>query len=255
MIALLSETTTARVPAEPMELGEGEVHVWHAGLDVEAGRRGVLASALDPGEVTRAARFRSDRHRDRFVAGHGIVREILGRYLGVPAGSLRFGYSRKGKPFLLPRSPVQFNLSHAAARLVVAVALDRQLGVDLEAYPSLETVDAVSSLVLSEGELAALRRFGRSQQPAVFTRLWTRKEAYIKADGRGLTGRLHRVDVETLPHRVRLLDEASGEWMEEPRWTLRALDVEPSFAGCVAVEGEGWDLVSRAWTSGLETPT
>ncbi len=232
-------------------LPEREVHSWHARLDLEVGRLEALAGGLDPAELARASRFSSERERERFVAGRGILRNILGQYLGVPPGSLRFGYSPRGKPFLLPRSSVQFNVSHTGARLIVVVARNRRLGVDVETYPSIETVDAVAGRVLSDEELEQLRRVDRSQQPAVFARLWTRKEAYLKADGRGVTGGLHRVDAGTLTDKARVLDDVSGEWTEDPRWTLRELDLDPPIAGCVAAEGADWELVTSEWETDL----
>ena len=217
----------------------GEVHVWHASLDVDTGRLGALVRALDQGERARADGFRVERDRCRFVAGRGVLREILGRYADAAPSSLRFAYSGTGKPCLLPQSPVQFNVSHSGERLVVAIARGRRLGVDVERHPSLATVDRVSHRVFSEAELKAIRSVDRSRQPAEFARLWARKEAYLKADGRGVAFPLDRIDVATRPEHALVLDAEAGEWAMDPAWTLSTLEGGASLACCVAVEAKG----------------
>ncbi len=134
---------------------------------------------------------------------------------------------------------MQFNVSHSGERLVIAVAWGRRLGVDIERFPSLDTVDAVSAQVCSEGELEAIRRMDRSRQQAEFARLWTRKEAYVKAGGRGLGAPLNRLDVATLPAHAMVFESASGDWAVDPRWSLQTLQGNASSACCVAVEGGG----------------
>lgn len=224
-----------------------EVHVWHACLDVDTGRLEALVDTLDRDELARAGRFRFERDRNRFVAARGLLREVVGRHLGVPAASLRFGYSGRGKPYLLGQSPLEFNVSHSGKHLVVALARHLRLGVDVEASPSPETVQSVAGLVFSEAELLSLRGLDGAARQEQFASFWVRKEAYIKADGRGMALRLEHIDVGTLPGRVLLLDEDSGEWVSAPRWTLRMLEVDFAGAGCVAAEGEGWGLTCSEW--------
>jgi 4'-phosphopantetheinyl transferase len=231
------------------DLPAGEVQVWRAHLDLEAGRLERLVDCLDRDELARAGRFHFERDRARFTAGRGLLRRILARYLDTAPRSVRFGYSRRGKPFLLPRGELYFNVSHAADQLVVAVSRNRRLGVDVEPVPSNVTVDSVAELVFSPAELTALQGIHATERCRLFAHLWTRKEAYIKADGRGMMLRLDYIDVGTLPDRVLLFHGASGHWAASRRWTLRTLEVDPLYVSCVAAEGEDWRLVCGDWSS------
>jgi len=235
--------------AEISGLPAGEVQVWRAHLDLEVARLEGLVDCLDRDELVRAGRFRFERDRARFMAGRGVLRRILARYLDTAPRSVRFGYSRTGKPFLLPRCELHFNLSHAADLLVVAVSRNRRLGVDVESLPLDVTGDPVAELVFSPAERTALHGIHASEHCQLFAQLWTRKEAYIKADGRGMTLRLDHIDVETLPDQVLLFHSASGHWAACRRWTLRTLEVDPLYAACLAAEGEDWRLVCGDWAS------
>lgn len=238
-----------RPGAEIRGLPAGEVQVWRAHLDLEAARLERLVDCLDRDELARAGRFRFERDRARFMAGRGLLRRILARYLDTSPRSVRFGYSRRGKPFLLPRCGLNFNLSHAGDRLVVAVSRDRRLGVDVEPLPLSATVDSVAGLVFSPAELTALDGVHTVERRRLFARLWTRKEAYIKADGRGMMLRLDHIDVGTLPDQVLLFRSASGHWAASRRWTLRTLEVDPLYMSSLAAEGEDWRLVCGDWSS------
>ena len=235
--------------AEINGLPIGEVQVWCAHLDLEVARLERLVDCLDRDELVRAGRFRFERDRARFMAGRGLLRRILARYLDTAPRSVRFGYSSTGKPFLLPRCELHFNLSHAADRLVVAVSRNRRLGVDVEALPLDVTGDPVAELVFSPAERTALQGIQGTERCRLFARLWTRKEAFIKADGRGMALRLDHIDVGALPDHVLLFNGATGRWSACRRWTLRTLEVDPLYAACLVAEGEDWRLVCGDWSS------
>jgi 4'-phosphopantetheinyl transferase len=121
--------------------------------------------------------------------------------------------------------------------------------VDVEALPLDVTGDPVAELVFSPAERTALHGIHGPERCRLFAHLWTRKEAYIKADGRGMTLRLDHIDVGTLPDQVLLFHSASGHWEACRRWTLRTLEVNPLYAACLAAEGEDWRLVCGDWSS------
>ena len=222
------------------------VDVWKACLPGPAARW-AQRSCLHPDEVARAERFHFAGDRARWVAARTVLRQIVADYVDASPEWLRFGYGPQGKPFLLDAPDLQFNLSHTADLLVVAVARGRPVGVDVEAVATDAVIDLVAPVVLSPPELAMCRPLAGQTRREAFARIWTRKEAYIKADGRGLSLPLVHIDVATSEHRVRLRDDARDAWTACSRWTLQPVEVAPGYAATVAAEGSDWRSACCEW--------
>ena len=244
---------TAPAPAERQSdvsgrrLATDEIHLWHSDLAMEGHRLAQLASYLDQDERARAARFHFERDRRRFKAGRGVLRQILASYLDVAPNGVRFGYTENGKPYLPGHSELRFNVSHSAETLVVAVARGRQVGVDVEVLP-LDAADAgVAALVFCASEQAALEGTDDSDYSRIFARLWTRKEAYIKADGRGMTLQLNHIDVGTLPEGILFYRPELNQWTPSTDWTLYTLDPSPRSVCSLAIEGADCSVASAEW--------
>lgn len=185
------------MPAQSGLLPE-DVQVWGAWLDVT--REGVMRfqSTLSSQECERAARFVSERDRARFVAGRGFLREILGSSLGTEPQSVEFTYSAKGKPTLggaFARSGLQFNLAHSGGLGVFAVARHGVVGVDVEHIRPIPDLRALIGRFLSARERARIEQWAGEEQVKGFFRIWTRKEAWLKANGEGLSDLLNTVEV------------------------------------------------------------
>ena len=228
-------------------LSAGEVHLWDADLAVEAHRLAQLASYLDQDELARADRFHFERDRRRFMAGRGLLRQILASYLDLAPYAVRFNYTGNGKPYLLAHSELHFNVSHSAETLVVAVARDRQLGVDVEVLPLDAADHGVANLVFCRAERASLEAFDVTEYSRIFARLWTRKEAYIKADGRGMTLQLDHIDVGTLPQGILLYQPELNQWTPAPDWTLHTLGPSPRYVCSLAIEGADCSVACAEW--------
>lgn len=226
------------------------VDVWRAQLGLPPDEVSRLSACLDDEERQRAARLRFQRDRDRFLASRGFLRHTLASYLDTPPAGVRFGYGAQGKPFLPEQPEICFNLSHTADLLVVAVATGHELGVDVEQVFSETVMNEVSGTVLSSPESVAFGRLDPAERREWFVRLWTRKEAYIKADGRGMSLPLDRIDVATRPGRVRLLGDVPDDWPVSRRWTIRELEVAPGYAGALVCEGMDWQVAYHDWPSG-----
>ena len=141
---------------------------------------------LSPAERARAERFVREADRWRFVISHGALRSILGDYLGLPAAALVFGSLGSGKPFLVSAPEVHFNLSHSAEFAVVAVART-PVGIDIEQIHPFEDESDIASRSFSTAECDALKSLTEAERLSAFFRCWTRKEAYVKARGDGLS--------------------------------------------------------------------
>ena len=234
------------------------VDVWRVPLNQGWDEEGRLWDCLHPDERARASRFHFRRDRDRFVASRGSLRHILARYLGQPPERVRLGYTSAGKPIIRDHPDLHFNLSHSADLALLGVSHGGPLGVDIEEIHSDALVDSTSGLVLSYPENDELRQLSGQSRCERFARFWTRKEAYIKADGRGMQLQLDRIDVATSPDRVRIREQGSNRWMSCPRWTLRPIPVDPGYAAAVAAEGSDWRLVPFSWAGACpsgEAPT
>ncbi len=246
-------TATERVwlsPAADLTLSHEQVHVWRASLDLPASRVQSLQHTLTPDEQNRAARFHFERDRRHFVVARGVLRAILGRYLGVQPHQLRFCYSTYGKPALVAapgQDTLSFNLSHSGGLALCAITRGRQVGIDLERIRTDVEHEHIAERFFSSQENAALRALPPALRAEAFFNCWTRKEAYIKASGEGLSLPLDQFDVSLVPGEPAALLDARGDAQEATRWSLRALSPGVGYAAALAVEGHGWQLECWQW--------
>jgi 4'-phosphopantetheinyl transferase len=208
-----------------------------------------LYETLDPGERQRAARFHFARDRDRFIVGRGTLRALLARYLGGAPARLGFSYGPHGKPALSGEvADVRFNLSHAAGVALYAVAVGREVGIDVEAVRPDFATDQIAERFFSPAERQALRGVEGESRGAAFFACWTRKEAYIKARGQGLSLPLDSFDVTLVPGEPAALLATRDDPGQRDRWWLSALDAGPGFAAALTIEGQGCTLRCWQWS-------
>jgi 4'-phosphopantetheinyl transferase len=223
-------------------LGDDEVHVWRAGLDLDPADHERLRAFLSADESARADRFLRPEHRRRFANGRGLVRQVLAGYLETEPGRIRFVYGPQGKPGL-PATALRFNLSHSGGRALLAVTRGRELGVDIERIrPEIDCL-GIARRVFSEAEQRALRAVPEPLRRRAFFAAWTRKEAYVKARGGGLSIPLRDFDVSLAPGEPPALLRAPDPG-EIDRLQLEGLDVEDGFMAALVVEGRGLRLRS-----------
>jgi 4'-phosphopantetheinyl transferase len=178
----------------------GEVHVWCVVMDDLQAQNPALLSFLAEDERARAARYRFTQDRTAYVVVRGMLRHLLGRYLEQDGRSLSFDYSSFGKPYV--RAPIAFNVAHTRQAGLLAFMLDEpvsgdSLGIDIERVRPEIVTDELASQVLSSVELA---RYGASREKSqLFFDIWTRKEAYVKALGTGLSTPLPSLTVLDQP--------------------------------------------------------
>lgn len=235
-------------------LPEDEVHVWRAGLNWPAQGIGELKQILSPDEREKADRFHFDVDRRRHVVGRGLLRLLLGRCLGAAPDRLQFDYSAHGKPSLAVASakmPLQFNVSHSGELVLIALARGRVVGVDVERIRTDMEVKGIAERFFSPGERTALAALDASVQHDAFFACWTRKEAYIKARGEGLSLPLDQFDVSLAPGQPARLLETRPDPAEARRWVLRELDVGAEHKAALAVERAGWQLRAWDWPAGV----
>jgi 4'-phosphopantetheinyl transferase len=179
-------------PPQDLDCPQAEIHLWQATFGDFTPDLPKLQALLSEDEQARAARFAFDLHRQRYIVARGLLRCVLSRYTGIPAAALAFTYGLKGKPSLDGHQmrlgqPIHFNLSHSQERAVYAVTAVGPVGVDLEWVRPVENLTQISRRYFSQEEMALLQRYSGVAQAQMFFRLWTAKEAYLKAIGVGLS--------------------------------------------------------------------
>jgi 4'-phosphopantetheinyl transferase len=247
------------------------VHVWRASLDLPDGLPDSLARTLSQEELDRSGRLRFENLRRRSLASRAILREIISRYAGIPPAAVELSAGKLGKPALAPACAaaaggLRFNMSHSEALALYAFALGREVGVDVERLRP-EASRGIAERFFSPREaeeIAALgREGGEPLRERAFFACWTRKEAYLKARGEGLTAGLKRFEVTADPRKPPRLsisgDPAEsarpspagagapspkrlwrvGDFGAQARWEIVDLDAAEGFAAAVAVESAG----------------
>ena len=226
-----------------IKLLPNEVHVWRENLDNVKPLLEDFAQVLSEDELVRARRFHFEQHRQRFVAGRGILRNILGRYLNIEPDKINFGYEPRGKPFLdenCNQINLKFNLSHSQNYALYVMSLNNSVGVDLECISSTTDVVSLAKRFFSPSEFAVIESASPEQQQQLFFRYWTCKEAYLKATGTGLRD-LQKVEISLTAEQPAELNisDISSEWS--------LLEIQP-FSNCAAtVAVRGKDLQFKYW--------
>jgi 4'-phosphopantetheinyl transferase len=239
-----------RSPPETLVLGCDEVHVWRATLDQTPSQIQSFRHNLAADEQARAERFYFERDRGHFIAARGVLRAILGGYLNRVPESLSFCYSSHGKPALAGESDgdaIRFSVSHSHGVALFAVTRGREVGIDLERIRSDLAVAEIAGRFFSRREVAMLRTLPAEAQREAFFLCWTRKEAYLKARGEGLSLLLDQIDVSLAPGEPNAVPGTQRDPSEASSWSLQELTPAPGYVAALAVEGHGWRLACWQW--------
>lgn len=243
-------TVVSWFPApERVPLRSDDVHVWYADLDRFSEATRDFEQLLSADELQRANKFHFQRDHDRFIVARGILRSILSRYLNCAPTQVRLQYSPFGKPALIhdqAEAPVRFNLSHSNGAALFGFTHRREIGLDIEYMREDVAVIEIAQRFFSQQEIAQLGALPADTQRNAFFHCWTRKEAYIKARGEGLSLPLDQFSVSLAPGEPAALLCASDP-QEVSRWRLQNVTVAASYAATLAVEGSDWTLQCWAW--------
>jgi len=237
------------VPVD-LTLSSDEIHIWRASLDLPVSHVQSLQHTLAADELRRAERFYFQKDRKHFIVARGLLRAILSRYLGMEPGQLRFCYNSYSKPVLVTtpdQDMLNFSVSHSYGLALYAFTCGREVGIDLERIRADVDCEQIAARFFSLRENAVLRALPAKLKTEAFFNCWTRKEAYIKARGEGLSLPLDQFDVSLAPGKPAKLLDIRGDPQEATRWSLRALTPGPGYVAALAVEGHGWRLACWQW--------
>jgi 4'-phosphopantetheinyl transferase len=219
------------------ELASDVVHVWKRSLQAEPAAIKFYSAWLSDDEHERAARYRVEQPRTDFILTRGTLRVLIASYLRMAPQEIKFRYSKFGKPSLEGNRELRFNVSHTNGRALLAFVKDRELGVDVEHVRTTLDARELAERFFSEAERSALEKLTGDDLYAAFYRCWTRKEAYIKAKGEGLSLPLTQFDVSVAADELQALLATRPEPSEASRWMLRDLNAGPGYAAALAVAG------------------
>ncbi len=238
-----SPDRAAAVPA----LAPDEVHLWRVALGWPADRSATLRVLLSEEERAKADRFYFEVDRNRYIVAHAALRTLLARYQNRVECSAEFLLGANGKPSLPGAAPLRFNLAHSRGLGLIALALDREVGVDLEAIDADTEVEQVAERFFSPQECHALFRLAEVRRREGFFHVWSQKEAYLKGRGDGVTMGLDHFDVAADPALGARLLEDRHDPEAVRRWSLIALEPGGGFRGALAVEGDAPVLRQFEW--------
>jgi 4'-phosphopantetheinyl transferase len=251
------------VPKAFPQLGVADIHVWTLLLNLSSDALSTFSATLSAAELERAARFHFELHRNRFIAGRGQLRAVLGAYLERPPGSLGFDYGPQGKPALangLAEAGLHFNLAHSGDLALLAVTRLEPVGIDLEHVRPLPDAGELVARFFSARENAVYSSLPAAQQPAAFFDLWTRKEAWLKATGDGIGHLLSQVEVSFLPTQPAQLLHLPASFASPTGaaghvnggWMLHDLHPAPGFAAALAIQADHLRLHCWHWPKVLK---
>jgi 4'-phosphopantetheinyl transferase len=223
-------------------LDSNDVHIWLVHLDTSWSYDEGFSQHLSDDEQDRAKRFHFDRHRRRFIVSHGALRQILAGYLGIEPADISYTKASHGKPCLSgshQEAGIFFNLSHSHELAIIAVTGIGEIGVDVEYIQRFRNIDGIAARFFSAAEQAVYKDLVDEFKVLGFYNCWTRKEAFIKALGEGLSHPLKQFDVSLSPSDQPTFLRIGNDHNEASQWTLEALDCGTDYAGAVALRAQG----------------
>ena len=247
---MISAIPSWRPPPKFLMLGSNEVHVWRAFLDLTTPQVQGLEQTLSPEELGRAERYYFQKDRKHFIVARGLLRNILSRYLQIEPYQIRFRYGPHGKPELSGEGgweTLRFNVSHSHGLALYAITRSREIGVDVECIRSVPEAEQIAERFFSTRENAVFRALPPHEKLHAFFNCWTRKEAYIKAIGDGLSRPLDQFDVSLAPGEPARLLHIEGAPQEACHWSIQAPTPASGYIAALAVEGHGFRLSCRQW--------
>ncbi|MCL2933876.1 MAG: 4'-phosphopantetheinyl transferase superfamily protein [Trichodesmium sp. MAG_R03] len=217
-----------------LELSENNVHIWSTNLKLSSGKIEKLSTILSPDEKNRANRFYFERDKNRFIIARGTLRTILSRYLNIEPKKLQFTYSDRGKPYLKNTS-ILFNLSHSQDLALYGITKVNLIGIDLEYIRPMNDAENLAKRFFALQEYNLIRQLPPQKQQETFLKIWTCKEAYLKAKGDGLGGSLEKVEICLTPEKPVEFFSINGDIEEASHWYLYQFIPQPNYIAAVVV--------------------
>ncbi len=226
-----------------------ELHIWQAWLNDARPHIGHLVTYLTRDEKLRGEQFINSEHRTRFLLAQAILRDVLSHYTHQAPQQMRLSRSSHGKPYLVD-SDFTFNLTHSNECVLIAVTAEHEVGIDVEFLERSRHLDALVRRFFSKEEQRAYFSYtSAAERRLAFYRGWTRKEAYLKAIGLGLSYPLHQFTVSLAPDEQHaLLQVDHSDQSIRSKWTVFSFSVNNHYLASVAVKASIEKLRTHHWS-------
>lgn len=232
----------------PPPLRLQQAHAWYIRFGSLAAESEPWLRLLSQEERERTARFRFARDQRRFSVTRALLRVVLGAYLESEPETLVFHTLEHGKPVLGGRhrgNPLQFNVSHSDGMALFGMTVDRPIGVDVERVRHDFEVVTIAKRFFSAAEQREFLSLPLAQQHRAFFDCWTRKEAFVKALGDGLSHPLHQFDVSLAPGEPAGLTATRPDPTEASQWTMAAPDIGAGYAAAIVAKAANLEITCQ----------
>ena len=236
-----------KTPAE-LQLDNAFVDVWRSRIDLSAAKIDEYRATLSDDELKRAEQFTFPNKQEEYVVTRGLLRSALALVLKQDPGSFNFNYSESKKPYLkteVDRQPIAFNVSHSHGQALVAISLGRKLGVDIEKIRPEVEFEKLASRFFSSAEHKALMECAQAERVAAFFATWTRKEAFVKAVGKGIAFGLSEFDVNVDANAPPKMLSTRWDANDVGNWHMASIESVNSHMATVVADGSAFQL--RLW--------
>lgn len=237
-------------PPDDLFIDTKQIHIWRIWLDLSDTQVESLRDLLSLDQIQRASKIRFPLDQKRFIAAHGVTREILSKYLTLAPNSIRYVYNKFGKPDLEEKSRsegLRFNLSHSESVALLGISSGYCVGIDIERVRRDKATENIARRFFSPNEVEKIISHPKDQRVAAFYRCWTRKEAYIKARGKGLSIPLNQFEVSLSRGEPARIVNIQGNIDEAAHWSLHHLEPMEGYVAALAVEGQPEELKFYQW--------
>ncbi len=214
---------------------DGNVVVWMTEVSTSRDALPFLEPCLDAQDRERAARFHFAEDRARYVLGRGLARNILGRYLSQKPETIEPAFTERGQPYFPGDETMRFSITHARDLVAVALTARARVGIDIECMERKLNLEGVAERILSAEDFREFEALPEQEKVVAFFRIWTRKEAYLKGTGDGITIALKKIAVSMHAEEIGTIADARDE-AGAKKWRMHALALPANYMGCVACD-------------------
>ena len=235
-------------PPEGLQLDSAYIDIWRTRIDLPKNEIESYATTLSEEEKERAARFTFPNKYEEYVVSRGLLRKVLSHVLKQAATEFQFEYTESKKPYLLQKyfdQTLSFNISHSHGQALVAVSLNRNIGIDIEKIRAEVEYEKLALRFFSAAEHHQLMQIPADERARSFFAIWTRKEAFVKAIGKGIAFGLSEFDVNISPEEPPVMLATRWNPEDVSLWSMATIDTENNFMATLATDGGDFQL--RCW--------
>ena len=235
-------------PPADLELDVAYIDVWRSQIDLPESEIEKYAQTLSEQEQERAAKFTFPDKYEEYVVSRGLLRKALGHVLKQAPSGFQFDYTSSKKPYLSRKynnRPISFNVSHSHGQALVAISVDRNIGIDIEKIRPDVEYEKLAKRFFSEAEHAAIMLLPLGERVAAFFATWTRKEAFVKATGKGIAFGLSEFDVNILPYEPPAMLVTRWNPADVSKWLMANIETYKNYIATLAADGGEFQM--RLW--------